>query len=101
MGMGASANATENNMTISALNQQRLLARFAEALNTGHDHVSITHSELSAAWPGNPAGTSSLKQLLAVIGAGWSADYRAANGDYVFSRKLSVEDLGSHRRRDK
>jgi hypothetical protein len=79
-------------MTNTTLSQQTLLSRFAEALKTRHDHVSITHSELSAAWPGNPDGKSSLKQLLAVIGEGWSADYRTDHGDYVFSRKGSPED---------
>jgi hypothetical protein len=79
-------------MTNTAAHQKNLLARFADALNTRHDHVSITHSELSAAWPGNPDGRSSLKQLLDVIGEGWSADYRTEHGDYVFSRKASVED---------
>ena len=79
-------------MTSNGANQQNLLARFAEALNGRHDHLSVTHSELSAAWPGNPAGKSSLKQLLEVIGEGWSADYRTESGDYVFSRKPSIED---------
>jgi hypothetical protein len=79
-------------MTNTALNQQNLLTRFADALKTRHDHVSITHSELSAAWPGNPDGKSSLKQLLDVIGDGWSADHRTETGDYVFSRKPSSED---------
>ena len=79
-------------MTSTAANQQNLLARFAEALNGRHDHLSVTHSELSAAWPGHPAGKSSLKQLLEVIGEGWSADYRTESGDYVFSRKPSIED---------
>ena len=85
-------------MSDTALAQQALIARFADALNTRHDHVRITHAELSAACPGNPAGTSSLKQLLDVIGAGWDADYRAANGDYVFSRKPCVEDREPQRR---
>jgi hypothetical protein len=76
----------------NTLNQQTLLGRFAEALKTRHDHVSITHSELSAAWPGNPDGKSSLKQLLEVVGDGWSADYRTEHGDYVFSRKATDED---------
>ena len=79
-------------MPDTALNQQKLMACFAEALHAGHDHVSITHSDLSAAWPGNPEGTSSLKQLLAVVGDGWTAAYRAGNGDYVFSRKPNVDD---------
>jgi hypothetical protein len=65
-------------------NQATLLARFAEALNGRHNHVIITHSELSAAWPGNPEGTSSLKQLLAVIGDEWTTDHREPTGDYVF-----------------
>ena len=80
-------------MTDTSFNQETLLARFAEALHAGHDHVTITHSELSAAWPGNPQGTSSLRQLLEVIGEGWHADYRTANGDYVFSRNLNVDDI--------
>ena len=79
-------------MTNTTLNQQTLLTRFTEALKTRHDHVSITHSELSAAWPGNPDGKSSLKQLLEVVGDGWSADYRTEHGDYVFSRKATDED---------
>ncbi len=79
-------------MADTAIHQQSLLARFAEAVNTRQDHVSIAHSELSAAWPGNPEGRSSLKQLLDVVGNGWSADYRTENGDYVFSRKPSIED---------
>jgi hypothetical protein len=74
-------------MPDTALSQQDLLARFAAALDERHDHVVVTHSELSAAWPGNPEGRSSLKQLLDAIGDGWSADYRAGNGDYVFSPK--------------
>ena len=74
-------------MTNTAVNQQNLLARFADARDSRHDHVSVTHSELSAAWPGNPEGKSSLKQLLDVIGSGWAADYRTETGDYVFSRK--------------
>ena len=79
-------------MTNTAVNQQNLLARFADALQTRHDHVSITHSELRAAWPGNPEGKSSLKQLLDLVGEGWSADYRTEQGDYVFSRKASIEE---------
>lgn len=74
-------------MTNTVLNQQDLLARFAAALDERHDHLVITHSELSAAWPGNPDGRSSLKQLLDAIGNGWNAEYRAGNGDYVFSVK--------------
>jgi len=80
-------------MTNTSLNQQTLLAHFAEALRAGHDHVTITHSELSAAWPGNPQGTSSLRQLLEIIGDGWQADYRTGVGDYVFSRNLNVDDI--------
>ena len=79
-------------MTHIVDHQQTLLARFADALDTRHDHVSVTHSELSAAWPGNPDGKSSLKQLLEVLGEGWSADYRTETGDYVFSRKPGSED---------
>jgi hypothetical protein len=82
-------------MPDTALNQQTLVALFAEALNARRDHVTITHADLSAAWPGNPEGTSSLKRLLEVVGDGWTADYRDANGDYVFSRKPSVDDLRS------
>ena len=82
-------------MPDTALHQQEIMACFAEALHAGHDHVSLTHSDLSAAWPGNPDGTSSLKQLLAAVGGGWTADYRANNGDYVFSRRPSVDDLRS------
>ena len=66
--------------------QDILLARFAEALEARHDHATVTHSELSAAWPGNPQGKSSLKQLLEVISPDWIADYRTGDGDYVFSR---------------
>ena len=79
-------------MTDSSFKQQAVLARFADALHSRHDHVTLSHSELSAAWPGDPQGTSSLKQLLAVVGSGWHADYRTGNGDYVFSRNLSVDD---------
>ena len=71
--------------------QQALLARFAESLNAGHRHTIVTHAELSAAWPGNPEGKSSLKQLLEVISHDWNADYRAANGDYVFSRNVRLD----------
>jgi hypothetical protein len=71
----------------TAANQQKLLARFAEGLDRRHDHVIVTHAELSAAWPGNPEGPSSLKQLLEVIGKDWTADDRAATGDYVFSMR--------------
>jgi hypothetical protein len=74
-------------MPDTALNQHNLLSRFAEALEGRHDHLIVSHSELSAAWPGNPEGTSSLKQLLEVIGAEWNADGRTLNGDYVFSPK--------------
>ena len=74
-------------MPDTALNQHNLLSRFAEALDARHDHVIVSHSELSAAWHGNPEGTSSLKQLLEVIGAEWNADGRTLNGDYVFSPK--------------
>lgn len=79
-------------MADTADHRQSLLARFSEALDTRHDHVSITHSELSAAWPGDPGGKSSLKQLLDVVGDGWSADYRTETGDYVFRWKPPVED---------
>ena len=68
-------------------NQQNLLSRFADALNARHDHVIITHSELSAAWPGNPEGPSSLKQLLQVIGSDWTSERREGAGDYVFRLK--------------
>ena len=73
-------------------NQQNLLARFSEALNARHDHVIVTHSELSAAWPGNPAGPSSLKQLLKVIGKDWTTDHREGTGDYVFRLKLNPDN---------
>ena len=82
-------------MPDTALNQQAVTAQFIEALHARRDHVTITHADLSAAWPGNPEGASSLKRLLEVVGDGWTADYRAANGDYVFTRKPSVEDLRS------
>lgn len=82
-------------MPDTALNQQAVIAHFMEALHARRDHVTITHADLSAAWPGNPEGTSSLKRLLEVVGDGWTADYRAPNGDYVFSRKPCVEDIRS------
>jgi hypothetical protein len=71
-------------MTNTSDHQQALLDRFAEALNGRYDHVIVTHAELSAGWPGNPEGPSSLKQLLQVIGRDWTTDHREGTGDYVF-----------------
>lgn len=79
-------------MTSTADHQKDLLARFASALEGRHDHVVVSHSELSAAWPGNPDGKSSLKQLIEATGDGWVTDHRSANGDYVFSRNPSRSD---------
>ena len=71
-------------MTNTSNPQQALLDRFADALNGRYDHVTVTHAELSAAWPGNPGGPTSLKQLLQVIGRDWATDHREETGDYVF-----------------
>jgi hypothetical protein len=71
-------------MTKNSDHQQVLLDRFADALNGRYDHVIVTHAELSAAWPGNPEGPTSLKQLLKVIGRDWATDHREETGDYVF-----------------
>jgi hypothetical protein len=71
-------------MTETGRPQQDLLDRFAEALDARYDHVIVTHTELSAAWPGNPDGPSSLQQLLQVIGRDWTTDHREGTGDYVF-----------------
>ena len=68
--------------------RQNLLVRFGEALKRRHDHVIITHAELSAAWPGNPEGPSSLKQLLRIVGDDWATDHREGTGDYVFRLKV-------------
>jgi hypothetical protein len=78
-------------MMDTSARQQKLLDRFAESLDGRHDHVIVTHSELSAAWPGNPGGVSSLKQLLEVIGRDWAADHREGTGDYVFRLKLEPD----------
>jgi hypothetical protein len=71
-------------MTDKSHAQKALLDRFADALDGRYDHVIVTHAELSAAWPGNPDGPSSLKQLLQVIGHDWATDHREGTGDYVF-----------------
>jgi hypothetical protein len=71
-------------MTTKSDSQQALLDRFADALTRRYDHVIVTHAELSAAWPGNPEGPTSLKQLLEVIGREWATDHREGTGDYVF-----------------
>jgi hypothetical protein len=64
--------------------RKALLDRFDDALRGRYDHVTVTHGELSAAWPGNPDGPTSLKQLLEVIGHDWATDHREGTGDYVF-----------------
>ena len=71
-------------MTTTSGPQQALLDRFTDALNARYDHVTVTHAELSAAWPGRPEGPTSLKQLLHVIGQDWTTDHREGSGDYVF-----------------
>jgi hypothetical protein len=43
-------------MPDTALNQQAVLFHFTEALHARRDHVTITHADLSAAWPGDPGG---------------------------------------------
>ena len=82
-------------MTEISANQHNLLTRFAKGLNARHDHVIVTHAELSAAWPGDPEGPSSLKQLLQVISNDWMTDHREGTGDYVFRQK-SNPGTGSH-----
>ena len=39
-------------MPDTALNQEAVIAHFEEALHARRDHVTITHADLSAAWPG-------------------------------------------------
>ena len=71
-------------MTNNSHPQRALLDRFEEAVKERYDHVIVTHAELSAAWPGNPEGPTSLKQLLQAVGRDWATDHREGTGDYVF-----------------
>ncbi len=67
--------------------QRAVVARFEEALKAGYDHVTLTHAELSAGYPGNPDGESSLARLLRDVSDHWTADHHGLNGQYLFSRK--------------